>query len=387
MADELTGPGGYNSVIDSDPLSDPLAGVFADGEDGIGENVSSSFSNGMSSSNGTRSSKAAEVDADGSELLFEDANATELFASVAEVHQQRRSAAQALAADNASTAAADDEGASGDSQHMELDAVAELLAWEAEQAAASAAGVHDIDIDEQLAATQRGNYGANGTALEGDWESGSSNGSDMYGDSVQQGAAADVDDGAWLQEEPELHQLLQANDAAFARMLAEVNDPASSSSRAGSAAAAIASSNSGAAGSRGEGENEQQDSWAGMGLQDWLEAAAEAQTTADGAESNNSEPGLVDLLAAIESDPSLNDEAKAQARLSIQGMFNDPGASAAAGSGGNSRRDSKGRTRLLSGRHKSDVVEQRTFSTTADVGAADEVPQLMPKPARPVSNH
>jgi hypothetical protein len=376
LAEQLAGPDGYNSVIDSDPLSDPLAGFLGDdGDAGFSafvepyvddaQGAAAGFNNGVIPGDG--------FDAAG----FDYAEAEELFAAVSELQQRGFAAAEALAADDAAAAA----GSSGSSRPGSL--AAELLAWEAEELAKQP----QIDIEAAAAAMQRGEV------LGGDL---ADDAEDEYEDGDEDEYELDREDEDWLEQNPQLKQMLQADGAAFAQMLAAVNgddEPGSSSSSAKGTATAAAVSQRGVSSA----EAEQQESWASLGLQDWLEASG--SSAVDGGvhspadeELLSEEAGLSDLLSQIDADPSLDRQAKIQAKMSIQGVFNDP--AAAAGSGSSRKRADKGSSKKrlgdegLTGSQQQQQQQRRAAASAAAAAAGDqqqEAPALLPKPVRPAS--
>ncbi|WIA37693.1 hypothetical protein OEZ86_014582 [Tetradesmus obliquus] len=336
LAEQLAGPDGYNSVIDSDPLSDPLAGFLGDDEaSGFSEFVEPYVEEDQGSAAGLSSSSSSS-NVDGFDLSgFDDAEADELFAAVAAMQQRGRSAADALAADDAAAAAAAADGSSSEAGSSRPGSLAaELLAWEASELSKQP----QIDIEAAAAAMQRGEV------LGGDLE-------DEDEDEYEVGREDEYeldreDDEDWLEKDPQLKQMMQADGAAFARMLAAVNgdDDEPSSSSSGSATAAAAAAARRGASSRDE---VQQEVWSDLGVEDWLEAsgsnAAGYGEVHGGAEAevlSEEDLGLSDLLSQIDADPSLDGEAKMQAKMSIQGVFNDP--AAAAGSGSGRKRAGKG---------------------------------------------
>jgi hypothetical protein len=380
LAEQLAGPDGYNSVIDSDPLSDPLAGFL--GDDGDAEFsgfVEPYIADAQGAEAGFSSSVNPGDDFDASGL--DDAEAEELFAAVAEMQQRSFAAAEALAADDAAAAAS---GNSGSSRPGSL--AAELLAWEA----AELAKQPQIDIEAAAAAMQRGEV--LGGDLEDDAE-------DEYEDGDEDEYELDREDEDWLEQHPQLKQMLQADGEAFAQMLAAVNgddEPGSSSSSGSSSGkattAAAAASQRGASSAPAE----QQESWASLGLEDWLEASgssavdSEVHSPADQEVLSSEEAGLADLLSQIDADPSLDRQAKIQAKMSIQGVFNDP--AAAAGSGSSRKRADKGGSKKRLGDEgltgSQQQQQQRRGAASAAAAAAggdEEAPALLPKPVRPAT--
>jgi hypothetical protein len=235
-----------------------------------------------------------------------------------------------------------------------------------------------------------------GEVLGGDLED---DAEDEYEDGDEDEYELDREDEDWLEQNPQLKQMLQADGAAFAQMLAAVNgddEPGSSSSSSGKGAAAAAA----AVSQRGisTAEAEQQESWASLGLQDWLEASG--SSSVDGVvhspadeEVLTEEAGLSDLLSQIDADPSLDRQAKIQAKMSIQGVFNDP--AAAAGSGSSRKRADKSSSKkrlgdegLTGSQQQQQQEHQRRAAASAAAAAGDqqqEAPALLPKPVRPLS--
>ncbi|KAF6257265.1 hypothetical protein COO60DRAFT_25460 [Scenedesmus sp. NREL 46B-D3] len=339
LAEQLAGPDGYNSVIDNDPLSDPLAGFLGDDEAAAG--FSGFVEPYVEDAQGPAAALIRGTNADGFDVSdFDDAEAEELFAAVAEMQQRSRAAAQSLAAHDAAAvgpAAAAGAGSSGEAGSSRPGSLAaELLSWEA----AELAKQPHIDIEAAAAAMQRGEV------LGGDLE-------DEYEEGDEDEYELDREDEDWLGRDPQLKQMMQADGAAFARMLAEVNGE---DEEPGSGGGGSKGTSASAAARRGVGreKEEQQESWAGLKVEDWLEAAGSTAADREGVSRADEEPlsgeaGLSDLLSQIDADPSLDGEAKRQAKMSIQGVFNDPQQQQAAAAGESVQKEAAPRTGWVSG--------------------------------------
>jgi len=180
-----------------------------------------------------------------------------------------------------------------------------------------------------------------------------------YDDDAEAAGSSGPDDADWLDQDPELMRLLQANDANFARLLRDMDE---------------GGSDSGDAVGGSSPEQQQAESWAGMGVEDWLEAAAAAQQDTGSSSSDGRNGGLADVMDAIDADSILDEAGRLEAKVRIAGVFNqDQGAAAAASAAAASRR------------------RAGSSGSSAAAGAAasgpegSSTPTLLPRPLRPTA--
>jgi hypothetical protein len=176
---------------------------------------------------------------------------------------------------------------------------------------------------------------------------------DINDDGDDSSAALDDGDDSpydWLGEDTELLRLLEGNDVEFARLLNQADegeDADSSSSSSGS----------------------QQEAWAGMGVEEWLQSDDSASSGSSGSSSSGG-GGLADVMDAIDADASLDEVGRVDAKMRIAGMFNqDQGAAAAAAAAAAAKRRSQG--------------PKGGASASAGDGSSSSVPELLPRPVRP----
>jgi hypothetical protein len=178
---------------------------------------------------------------------------------------------------------------------------------------------------------------------------------DYDGDDDADLALDDADDLSfnWINQDPQLLRLLQANDAEFAQLLSQADEDGENSSNT---------------------VQQEEDSWAGLGVQDWVEAAEASPSDACSSSSGSSSSGgLSDVMDAIDSDPTLDEAGRVEAKMRIAGVLNlDQGAAAAAAAAAAVAKSSG-----------SGAARQASAPAGAAVDGGDAVPVLLPRPVRP----
>jgi trimeric autotransporter adhesin len=369
MAAELAVPGGPAAVLGGDPLADPLDGLL-----GLEEGM-------------VAASAAGDDDGDGN---------TNRSLPTSNNDPPVGSAAAAAAA---AVAAADAAGARalGVARDIaSLDAATQTDAGAAEDVEAGFAAL--VAALRTLGRPDAPDAAAAVAAAEAALGLGRTVSSDDGNDALDNDQDDDYDTDpaeelAWLERDPQLRALVQAGNDAFAAALREEDEDAGNDASAGGAGGA------GGGGGRAGALATQGEAWDALQLEDWLDeaeaagagtstagatACAEQDAGSDGNGSGGgSSSGLAGVLDAIEADPTMSQQEKLAATLSVAGMFNS-GARGAADAKA-AMRSSKPRGAVRNDDDDDDDDGAGSWRRAGSNSSGDDAPPpaLLPRPQLP----